>query len=56
MLGKHGRYDLVVRAAADSGGVFGAAEDRMSAEEGRGYEPGHGGFGRYFCEIDCNHI
>jgi hypothetical protein len=41
MLGEHCRYDLVARAAADGGGVFGAAEDRVSAEEGRGYEPGH---------------
>jgi hypothetical protein len=45
MLGEHRRYDLVARAAANSGGVFGAAEDRVSAEEGRGYEPGHDGFG-----------
>lgn len=36
MLGEHHRDDLVLRATADSGGIFGAAEDRVSAEEGRG--------------------
>ena len=56
MLGKHRRDDLVLRTAADSRGVFCAAEDRVSAEEGRGYEPGHGGLGLYFCTIDSNHI
>jgi hypothetical protein len=56
MLGEHRRYDLVARAAANSGGVFGAAEDRVSAEEGRGYESGHGGFGRYFDKFDYSHI
>ena len=56
MLGEHRRDDLVLRATANSRGVFGAAEDRVSAEEGRGYEPGHGGFSQYFDKFDYNHI
>jgi hypothetical protein len=56
VLGQHRCYDLVARAAADSRGIFGAAEDRVSAEEWRGYEPGHGGFGPNFDVFDYNHI
>ena len=44
MLGKHCRDDPVLRPAANSSGVLSTTEDRMGAEEGRGYEPGHGGF------------
>ena len=45
MLGEHRRDHLVVGTTADSRRVLGAIEDRPSAEEGSGYEPGHGGYG-----------
>ena len=45
MLSKHLRNDLVVNASADCGGVFGAAEDRVRAEQWPGDEPGHGSSG-----------
>ena len=56
MLGEHRRDDPVLGAAANSRGVFGATEDRVSAEEGCGDEPGHGSSGRYFNVIDDSHI
>lgn len=45
MLGEHRGDGPVTGAAADGGGVFVAAEDRVCAEEGRGDEPRHDGFG-----------
>ena len=41
MLGEHCSDDLVAGFATDGGGVFGASENRMRAEEGSRYEPGH---------------
>ena len=47
MLGEHRGDGPVAGAAANGGSVFFAAEDRVCAEEGRGYEPRHGGFGMF---------
>ena len=56
MLGEHRRDGLIFRTAADSRCVFGAAEDRVSAEERCGDEPGHGSSGRCFNVIDDSQI